>query len=122
MASPASSVSRVLTRAFVVLAALFLAMGPSLDTAAHAATRFDGTEQPVVRILAAFDVIADVTDHIPGDPPKSQIQQMSLVMSWPAPIQPAVELPDERDNAWPTQLSAPLVSAFSDRQDDPPRG
>lgn len=121
MAGHASSVSRVLARTLFVLAALFLAMGPSLDTAAHAAARSDPAEYPISQVLAAFDVIADVTDHIPGDPPKTQIQQMSLVMTWPAPIQPAVELPDERDSAWPTQLSAPLVSAFSDKQDDPPR-
>lgn len=122
MAFTASSVGRVVARALFVLAALFLAMGPSLDTAAHAAARSEQIDHPVSQVLAAFDVIEDVTDYIPGDPPKTQGQQLLLAVAWPDPAQPLIEVPGQRNRDWTRQISAPLVSAFSDNQDDPPRG
>lgn len=119
MAILASSANRALARALFVLAALFLAMGPTLDTAAHAAEQSD---HPISKVLAAFDVIEDVTDHIPGAPPKVQGQQILLAVAWPDPTTPAIEIPSKPDRDWTLPLSAPLVSVFSDSQDDPPRG
>lgn len=74
------------------------------------------------QVLAAFDVIEDVTDHIPGDSHKTQGQQTLLAVAWPDPTQQAIEAPGERDRDWSRQAAAPLVSALSDNQDDPPRG
>tara|TARA_R110002124_G_scaffold217358_1_gene383006 strand:+ start:2161 stop:2529 length:369 start_codon:yes stop_codon:yes gene_type:complete len=122
MPNSASSVLRLLSHGLFVLAALFLALGPSLDTAAHAATRSDQIDHPVSQVLAAFDVIEDVTDHFPGDPPKAQNQQLLLAVAWPEPAQPIVEGPDAPDRNWASGPMRPLISTLPDSKDDPPRG
>lgn len=71
----------------MALLAMLLAFGPPMDAAAHVAAQAvaAGDNSPVMTFVAAFDVLDDVLDHLPGDNPNKPAQ-IVITMAIPAPV------------------------------------
>lgn len=71
----------------MALIAMLLAFGPPLDTAAHVASQAveAGDSSPILKFVAAFDVLDDALDHLPGDGP-GKPAQIVITMAMPTPV------------------------------------
>ena len=109
--------------ALFALATLILSVGPSLDAlggAARAAVQA-GETSTVVRLVAAFDVIDDVLDHLPGKDGGEAQQQQHVVPPVGIEIAPAATPLKAADFSWSLPAIALLASRPYEPLDRPPR-
>jgi hypothetical protein len=100
------------------MAALFLAFGPVLDSAAKAAP--DAPPGTIGHALRGFDVIDDVLDHLPGQPPGAPQQQLQSPHALPAVAEVTRSTRAEAAR-WRLERQLSPSSTKLDSQDPPPR-
>ena len=118
-----SSPLRPFAWALFALAALIISIGPSLDALGGAAqTAVEaGETSMVVRLVAAFDVVDDVLDHVPGKSGGEPQQQQHVVAPTGIEIAPAATPLAPADFSWSPPDIRTLASRPPERLDRPPR-
>lgn len=119
MSRLATRIVRRVGHAMFAMAALFLTFAPVLDSAAKAAP--DAPPGTIGHALRAFDVIDDVLDHLPGQPPGAHHQQqLQAPHALPGVAEVARSTRAEFAN-WRVELQLSPSSTNLDIQDPPPR-
>lgn len=114
-----ATIGRQVSRAMFALAALFLVLGPVLDSAAKAAT-FESEPGSIEHVLRAFDVIDDVLDHLPGQPPCAGQHQIQIPHALPSPVETS-RVPVAARPAWGMPAELLYRSTDLDGVERPPR-
>lgn len=107
-------------RVAYAIAVLYFALAPSLDAAAKEEV-WDRAPTTAERMLAAFDVLDDVLDHVPGHPTTTAQHHIQL----PAPARASlyqVGPLTEQSIDWPTLTSMAPAAIEVPPLERPPRG
>lgn len=117
-----SGLRRIFAHAVYAVAAFILSLGPSVDAGAGVANAAveAGASSSALKLIAAFDVIDDTLDHLPGKSGEPQQQQLMAPISSPMTVV-AVAMRSAEDCGWASPGVAALASCVPDRLDRPPR-
>lgn len=118
-----SHLRKIAAQLMFACAALVLTFGPTVDAVAGAARMAveAGHAGGFLKALAAFDVIDDTLDHLPGKL-VGEAQQQHLAVPLPPPVVADAGAPSAAPaRGWALRPAKPLASRPSESLERPPR-
>ena len=109
-----------IVNAMFALATFFFVFAPTMDALAKE-DALEARPSVAERVLAAFDVVDDVLDHLPGHVPAAQQHHVQLAQTPQAVAERAVALTEDT-LTWALASDAPKPTADSEPPGHPPRG